>query len=66
MQKLLAKFKQTRTAADALRLLAYLDKHPMAMVCGVAVDDVALINKLTEVRERARATAGLSPSRRAA
>jgi hypothetical protein len=49
MQKLLAKFKQTKSAADALKLLAYLDKHPFA-ACLAHADDVVLIRRLRVLR----------------
>jgi hypothetical protein len=53
MQKLLAKFRQTQTAANALRLLAYLDKHPFAEVVSLSVEDRVLVNDLREKRARA-------------
>lgn len=52
MQKLLAKFRQTQKGGDALRLLAYLDKHPMG-ICAAVLSDRALIRDLQAKRARA-------------
>jgi hypothetical protein len=53
MQKHLAKFRQAQTAANALRLLAYLDAHPFAeCICPVGADRV-LIDDLRLKRARA-------------
>lgn len=58
MNKLLTKFRQSQSisqtdaAKAALRLLAYLDKHPMA-VCLAALPDVVLIRDLQAKRARA-------------
>lgn len=50
MQKLLTKFRQTWSAADALKLCAYYDKHPMA-ICRVASgSDRVLVNDLLAMR----------------
>lgn len=51
MQKLLPKFRQSQSAADALKLLAYLDKHPFAEC--LSVGDSVLINDLRAKRARA-------------
>jgi hypothetical protein len=53
MQKLLAKFRQSPTAANALRLLAYLDKHPFAELITAGTADAVLIGTLREKRARA-------------
>jgi hypothetical protein len=53
MQKLLTKFRQTNSAADALRLLRYLDKHPFAECLVAGTADAVLINALREKRARA-------------
>jgi len=53
MQKLLSKFRQTHSAADALRLLNYCDKHPFAVYLSPG-EDLDLIAKLARVRDRAR------------
>jgi hypothetical protein len=53
MQKLLAKFRQAQTAANALRLLAYLDKHPFAVCLVGGTADAVLINDLRAKRARA-------------
>lgn len=52
MQKHLAKFRQAQTAANALRLLAYLDKHPFGVVLA-SVEDQALIETLRIKRSNA-------------
>lgn len=58
MNKLLTKFRaaqslsQAEAAKAALRLLSYLDKHPMA-VCLAALPDVILIRDLQAKRARA-------------
>ena len=31
MEKLLARYKETQTNADAKKLVAYINKHPMAL-----------------------------------
>lgn len=58
MQKLLAKFYAAKsmpeTARAALRLLAYLDKHPFAIcIGGLSLADSVTINRLREQRARA-------------
>jgi hypothetical protein len=53
MQKHLAKFRQAQTAANALRLLAYLDKHPFAECLHLSVEDRVLVATLREKRARA-------------
>jgi hypothetical protein len=53
MQTHLAKFRQTQTAANVLRLLAYLDKHPFAECMSLSVADRVLINDLRAKRARA-------------
>jgi hypothetical protein len=53
MNKLLAKFRQTNSAKDALKLLAYLDKHPFAVCLIAATPDSVLIANLREMRSRA-------------
>lgn len=53
MQKHLAKFRQAQTAANALRLLDYLDAHPFAECVGGSVADRVLIGTLREKRARA-------------
>lgn len=53
MQKLIAKFRQTQSAVDALKLCAYADKHPMA-ICSIASgSDRVLIHDLQAKRARA-------------
>jgi hypothetical protein len=52
MQKHLAKFRQAQTAANALRLLAYLDEHPFSFLM-LPVEDRVLIGTLREKRARA-------------
>jgi hypothetical protein len=52
LQKHLAKFRQTQSAANALRLLAYLDKHPFGFVLA-SIEDQVLIGTLREKRARA-------------
>jgi hypothetical protein len=52
MQKLLTKFRQTQSAKDALRLLAYLDKHPFGVVLA-SVEDQVVVETLREKRARA-------------
>jgi hypothetical protein len=54
MQKLLAKFRQTQSAANALRLLAYLDKHPFAECLSLDGADRVLIADLRAKRARAQ------------
>jgi hypothetical protein len=53
MQKLLFKFRQAQTAANALRLLAYLDKHPFAECLSLEGSDRVLIADLRAKRARA-------------
>jgi hypothetical protein len=52
LEKLLAKFRKTGTAKDALRLLTYLDRHPFA-VCLSSQEDGEIVKRLRQVRERA-------------
>jgi hypothetical protein len=60
MQKLLTKFRQTQSAKDALKLLAYLDKHPFAECVAPLGSDRALINDLRAKRARAIHAVSLS------
>jgi hypothetical protein len=53
MRKLLFKFRHAQTAANALRLLAYLNKHPFAECMSLSVADRVLINDLRAKRARA-------------
>jgi hypothetical protein len=53
MQKLTAKFHQTQSAKDALRLLTYLDKHPFAECIAPLGPDRLLIDDLRAKRARA-------------
>jgi hypothetical protein len=53
MQKLLAKFRQDETAANALRLLAYLDKHPFAELIAAGTSHAVMIDALRTKRARA-------------
>jgi hypothetical protein len=52
MQKLLTKFRHTQSAKDALKLLAYLDKHPFGVVLA-SIKDQAVVETLREKRARA-------------
>jgi hypothetical protein len=52
MLKLLTKFRQTQSANGALKLLAYLDKHPFGIVLA-SVEDQAVVETLRAKRARA-------------
>lgn len=52
MKKLLAKFRQTQSAADALKLLAYVDRHPVGFFA-LTFEDQDIVNDLSAKRARA-------------
>ncbi len=63
MQKLLAKFKATRSLADARRLVNYSYKHPFAQAFLTMDDTAVLIDAINMAREASRPAKDLAPTR---